>query len=241
MKIKKFNLINKFINSFFIIFLIFLSAITNEVVANERVAKKVITDFVYQQLQQTYMGSNSQIDLTIGKIDLSNKPSCTGYQAYLPPRVRFSGRTFVGLKCFQPQEWTLMVAIQISIIGDYIVAANPLTPQQVIGASDITYTHGDLSQFSNFPIQDPSEVIGLVPRTAFRVGQAIFKNQLRSPSVISKGQSVIVIYKSNSFQVSSEGKAQNAAGVGESVQVRMQSGRMIFGTANVDGAVEVSN
>ena len=99
-------------------------------------------------------------------------------------------------------------------------------------------------KFSNciyFPIQDPSEVIGLVPRTAFRVGQAIFKNQLRSPSVISKGQSVIVIYKSNSFQVSSEGKAQNSAGVGESVQVRMQSGRMIFGTANVDGAVEVSN
>ena len=81
MKIKKFNLINKFINSFFIIFLIFLSAITNEVVANERVAKKVITDFVYQQLQQTYMGSNSQIDLTIGKIDLSIKPPCTGYQA----------------------------------------------------------------------------------------------------------------------------------------------------------------
>lgn len=237
MKIKKINLLNKFINTFFIIFLL----ITNEAFANENVAKKVITDFVYQQLQQTYTASNSQINLTIGKIDLSNKPPCTGYQAYLPPRVRFSGRTFVGLKCFQPQEWNITVAIQIAIISDYIVAANPLTPQQVIGANDITYAHGDLSQFASFPIQDPSEVIGLVPRTAFRVGQAIFKNQLRSPSVISKGQSVIVIYKSDAFQVSSEGKAQNAAGVGESVQVRMLSGKMIFGTANVDGAVEVGN
>lgn len=237
MQSKKFNLLNKFIYTFFIIFL----SITNDAFANEKVAKKVITDFVYQQLQQTYTASNSQVDLTIGKIDLSNKTPCTGYQAYLPPRVRFSGKTFVGLKCFQPQEWSLMVSIQISIIGDYIVAANSLTPQQVIGANDITFAHGDLSQFPNFPLQDPSEVIGLVPRTAFRVGQAIFKTQLRTPSVINKGQSVVVIYKSNTFQVSSEGKAQNAAGVGESVQVRMQSGKMIYGTANVDGAVEVGN
>lgn len=237
MKIKKINLLTKFINTFFIIFLL----ITNEVFANENVARKVITDFVYQQLQQTNTANNAEAHLTIGKIDLSSKPPCTGYQAFLPPRVRFSGRTFVGLQCFQPQEWSLMVAVQISIIADYIVAANPLTPQQVIGANDITYAHGDLSQFPNTPIQNPNEIIGLVPRTAFRVGQAIFKNQLRSPSVINKGQSVVVIYKNDGFQVSSEGKAQNAAGVGETIQVRMSSGKMITGVANIDGAVEVGN
>jgi flagella basal body P-ring formation protein FlgA len=62
---------------------------------------------------------------------------------------------------------------------------------------------------------------------------------LRAPYSVSQGQAVQVIARGSGFSIRGEGVAMNNAGEGQTVQVRVGSGRMISGIAR-NGVVEIS-
>jgi flagella basal body P-ring formation protein FlgA len=66
------------------------------------------------------------------------------------------------------------------------------------------------------------------------------EDQLLAFLVIKQGQSVRVTSSGAGFSVSAEGKAINSASIGQQVQVKMESGQTVSGTAKADGSVEVS-
>lgn len=133
-----------------------------------------------------------------------------------------------------------MVAVRISITGNYVTTSRPLIAGKIIQANDLTTLSGDLSTLPAGIVSDPANAIGKTLRNSLGTGQILRSNQLQAPWVIHQGQSVQVTFRGTGFAASSEGKAINNAAEGQVVQVRLGSGQTISGLATAEGSVEIS-
>lgn len=70
-------------------------------------------------------------------------------------------------------------------------------------------------------------------------GQALRQNMVRPPALFTAGSPVQVMVNGGGFSVSGSGKAMAAAGEGQQVRVRMDNGRLVTGTVNASGVVQV--
>ena len=87
---------------------------------------------------------------------------------------------------------------------------------------------------------DPRQVIGKVLRYSITAGQVLREDMLRQPYSVTQGQVVQLAVQGNGFSIRSEGVALNNAGEGQSVQIRVGSGRVISGVARAGGVVEIA-
>lgn len=204
--------------------------------ATEVEARQVLTEFLQQQSQSL----GGEVQIHVGAIELGGQTPCTAYQAFMPPRVRLTGKTWVGLRCLSPQSWSMMVSAQIAVLDYYVVAAQDIRAGTLLAPEHLSEQYGDLTLLPGQAVTNMQDALGWVTRTALRGGQALSSGQLRAPHVIQRGQSVRVNYRGRDFSVTSEGKAMHQASVGQSVTVRMGSGRSVTGIANADGDVEVA-
>jgi flagella basal body P-ring formation protein FlgA len=70
-------------------------------------------------------------------------------------------------------------------------------------------------------------------------GQTVVIGSLTLSNVIQAGRKVRLQTRTATFTVSQEGTALNMAAPGEMVRVKTPGGRIVQGTANQDGTVEV--
>lgn len=192
----------------------------------------------YVQLQTK--GLPGKVSITMGRIDATRLPPCTAHEAFSPPGMRLSGKTTVGVRCLGPAIWSVLVPVQISVTGNYVITARPLAAGQTLQSSDLATTSGDLSTLPSGILNDPAGAIGKTLRNSLASGQPLRSDQLLAQLVIRQGQSVRVISKGAGFAVSSEGKAINNAAEGQIAQIRMATGQTVSGIAKADGSVEIA-
>lgn len=216
--------------------LLFLSATLPLHAAETDLALDTAERYVRLQTQ----GLPGQVQITMGKLDVSRLPPCSAHQAFSPPGTRLSGKTHVGVRCLGPNIWSVLVAVQISITGNYVTTTRPLGAGQVISTTDLAVLSGDLSALPTGVVTDPQSAIGKTLRNSLGAGQPLRGDQLLAPLVIRQGQTVTVISKGPGFSVSAEGKAMNNAAEGQLAQIRMSSGQTLSGVARADGSVEIS-
>lgn len=217
------------------IFLFLLGFHFNAVAANEAMARQSLQGFLTDSL----IDSTYPVEIKIGAVDLSNQPPCATFQGFLPDKMRLSGKTWVGLRCVSPQQWELLVPVRIAILGEYVIAAQNLQSKDILTTQHLTTQTGDLSALPMGYLTNPADAVGYSLTQGMRAGQIILKTHLRKPTLVQRGQMVKVVVLGDQFSVSSEGKAMNAAGEGESITVRMPSGQTISGNLNALGQVEI--
>lgn len=181
-----------------------------------------------------------KISVTMGALNTSKLPPCSTHEAFAPPGTRFSGKTYIGVRCLGPNIWSVLVPAQIAVSGNYVTTTRPLTAGVTLQPEDLTLSSGDTSTLPNGYVSDLNSSLGKTLKTAVGAGQPLRRELLISPFVIRQGQAVRVISKGPGFAVSSEGKAINNAASGQVAQVRLNSGQTISGIAKMDGTVEVS-
>ena len=159
-------------------------------------------------------------------------PACRTVERFLPAGVRLWGRTQVGMRCTDPESWTLMIPMSVQVWGPAVYAARPLAAGRALTAEDLQVRESDLAQFPGGVVTDPEAVLGRVPRMGVGAGLALRADMLRNPAVVQAGSPVSVVFRG-------EGKAMTSAGMGEAVQVRTASGRVIKATVTGPGEVEV--
>lgn len=189
------------------------------------------------RLQTKHLAGKATI--TMGQFDASRLAPCSVLEAFTPPGSKIVGRTTIGVRCLSPNSWTVLVPAQIAVAGNYVTTSRALIAGQVIGEADLVTLSGDISHLATGVASDPASVVGKTLRNSLGAGQTIRMDQLVAPIVIRAGQTVRVISKGNGFAVSAEGKAINNATLGQSTQIRMNSGQTISGTARADGSVEI--
>lgn len=193
----------------------------------------------YARLQT--QGLPGKVSITVGRLDPRTQlPPCSAHEAYTPTGARLWGRTNIGVRCLGPNVWNVLVPVQITVTGQYVTTARPLSAGQLIQAGDLAVVSGDLATQPVGVVTDPAAAVGKTLKNSLAGGLALRADQLLAPLVIRQGQTVRLVSTGPGFSVSGEGKAINNAAEGQVAQIRMPSGQVVSGIAKADGSAEIT-
>jgi flagella basal body P-ring formation protein FlgA len=162
--------------------------------------------------------------------------------------IRRAGETFVqaqtrntniGVRCLQPEPWTVHLPTTVKVFADVVVLSRPVARNHPLDAADVRLQNLDLTQQPAGIVTDPASVLGRLTSVALPAGHVLKLDQLRAPAAITYGQTVRIVFRGEGFRVSSEGRALGNAATGEQVQVRAASGKVLRATVQGPGVVEV--
>lgn len=164
-------------------------------------------------------------------------PECGKLEAFLPAGSQLSGKTAVGVRCNESKGWSIFIPVQITTSLNLLVSTRQLPLGHTLQEQDIAGQATETSQAGGFT--DPNQVIGKVLRYGIAAGQTLREDMLRLPYSVKQGQAVQLAVQGNGFSIRGEGVALINASVGQTVQVRVGSGRVISGVARAGGVVEI--
>ena len=197
-----------------------------------------IEDFVRAQTQ----GLPGKVSFTIAPLDAQTRlAACNAFEPFLPPGRQLWGKTNLGVRCLGPSGWTIYVPVQISVLGNYLVASRQLPGGSLITPTDFVLQQGDLCSLPASVLTDAAQAIGKTLKSTLAAAQPLRGDQLIAPWAVQQGQNVKTVSRGAGFTVSSDGMALNNAAEGQVVQVRTSSGQTVSGIARAGGVVEVTH
>ncbi len=165
--------------------------------------------------------------------------SCDAIERFIPRGGKLWGSSHVGLHCKSPQEWTVLVPVTVEVFGSAVFSARALSPGQPLSTADLQTRDVDLTELPASVIPDASVALGKVLRIGIGPGQPLRTDMLRSQTLITHGRQVTILYRSDGLMVRSAGKAVGDAGLGETLQVRTESGKIVRGVVIGPQEVEI--
>lgn len=195
---------------------------------------RLVATFVQQQTATLAGKVDYQIEELDPRIVLA---PCARLEAFLPAGSPLIGKTSVGVRCTERNGWQIFVPVRVRVTLALLVSARQLPVGHTLQEQDIARQTIELSRSDGYT--DDSQVIGKVLRYSIAAGQILRDDMLRLPYSVTQGQLVQVTVRGKGFSIRGEGVAMNNASEGQTVQVRVSSGRMIGGTAR-NGVVEIS-
>lgn len=192
--------------------------------------------------RQQPAGLPLRMEVSVGSLDprLRLAP-CARVEPYLPPGARLWGRTRLGLRCVEgPTAWNVFLPVTVKAFGPAWVLNNNVAAGAVLGAHDASEAEVDWAAESAPVMANPDAWVGQVASRQLAAGQALRQSMVRAPHVFRAGAQVKVQARGPGFAVTSAGQSLAAAGVGETVRVRMDNGRIVSGIVNENGMVDVA-
>jgi flagella basal body P-ring formation protein FlgA len=204
---------------------------------------QVPTDAVRRFVQNELgpIAGASRIDVSVGEADprLRLAP-CERAEPFLRSGARLWGRSFVGLRCASGAQWTISVPVQVRVYGPALVAVRPLASGQPIGRDDVKIEQVEWTREPQGVAHDLSELQQRVPARPIEQGQPIALAWLSIAPAVAQGDSVKLIGRGEGFSITTDGVALASAPVGQPVRVRVESGKILTGTARAGRIVEVT-
>lgn len=141
-------------------------------------------------------------------------------ETFSPPGANSSGKTTVGVRCSNPNPWTLYVSANIAINRPVVVALKDLNRGTVISAENIELTMRDTSSLLRGHFNALSEVIGKTLKRSVRRDQVITPSGLIVEKTIQRGQGITILSGNGNIQVRMKGKALRNGNPGDLIPVQ---------------------
>lgn len=110
----------------------------------------------------------------------------------------------------------------------------------VISKSDIEWLEMAENRLTRNAITDPSRLIGMAAKRSISAGKPITANDVRTPQVVTKGQSVTMVLSTPIMRLTAKGKALEAGGTGDTIRIsNSQTSTVIEGIITGPGQVRV--
>jgi flagella basal body P-ring formation protein FlgA len=207
--------------------------------ARAQVPTDVVRRFVQNELGQ--VEGASRVDISVGSIDprLQLAP-CERSEPFVRSGTHLWGRTFVGLRCAAGAQWTISVPVQVRVYGPALVATHRLPAGQPISEADVRTDEVEWTREPQGVARDLSQLQHRCSSRPIEAGQPIGLNQLTEMAAISQGDPVKLVGLGDGFSITTDAIALAAAAEGQPVRVRLESGKIVTGTARDGRIVEVS-
>lgn len=196
--------------------------------------RDIVASFVLQQTAALPGKVTYQVDEIDRRIVL---PKCAELEAFLPAGGQLIGKISVGVRCTEKNGWSIFVPVQIRLNLNLLTSARQLPLGHALQEQDLASQTTESSQSGGFT--NPKQVIGKVLRYGIAAGQVLREDMLRQPYSVTQGKIVQLAVQGSGFSIRSEGVALNNASEGQTVQIRVGSGRVISGVARTAGIVEI--
>jgi flagellar basal body P-ring formation protein FlgA len=201
-------------------------------------AATAMEDAVLRFVRERTAAIAGRVEIQVDAPDARVRPiACESFEPFLPSGSRLWGRTTVGLRCAGAGSASMFFPVRIRIYGPALVAARALAPGQILAAEDLRLEENEITQSGM--LTNPQQAIGRQIAVGVNGGYPLRAELLRSQQVIAQGETVKVQVAGAGFAIIAEGTAAAHATDGQSVQVRMESGRTVTGTARAGRLVEV--
>lgn len=149
------------------------------------------------------------------------------------------GRITVAVACDTPPT-PRYIQVRVIALGSYITAATTIQPGTVIEPWMLTTSQGDLGTLPSRALLDPVEALGLEARQRLPEGGSIQAHQLRAPTLVTRGETVVIEVQGRGFSINREGEALDSGGRGEPVRVKVSHQQTLTATVLAAGRVSVS-
>lgn len=183
-----------------------------------------------------------RMEVSVGSLDSRLRLApCARVEPYLPAGARLWGRTRLGLRCVEgATAWNVFLPVTIKAFGPAWVLTNNVAPGAVLTASDATEAEVDWAADASPIMANPDLWVGQTAARQLVAGQAVRQSMVRAPLLFKPGAQVKVVAQGPGYAVSSAGQALTAGSAGQTVRVRMENGRIVSGTVNDSGTVDVT-
>lgn len=178
------------------------------------------------------------VRLSFGQLDRRlGLPACPSPVYAWDGKTRETARG-VKISCVTP-AWSIRLPIRAIPSVLVVMIRRTVAAGQLLTAEDLDLVE---SRDGNVPLGAfgrTEDVIGKPMARAVAPGMMLRREMLALPLVVRQGQTVRIVADNPAFNVSAQGIALTAGSEGQSVGVRLPSGRILRGTARADGSVAI--
>ena len=153
-----------------------------------------------------------------------------GADTRLPARMRFVA------VCSGANGWRYEFIVRAQVSARVAVMANDLAPGKVLADEDLLLERHDVSAIAD-SIGDPQEAVGMSGKRALRAGEVLRRAVLTAPTLVKRGQPVVIIARHEQVEVSMAGDALDSGARGDAVRVRNANGTVIRARVTDAGTV----
>lgn len=122
---------------------------------------------------------------------------------------------------------------------DVIAVDHPVERGEVLQASDLTTLRRPKAQAGG--ITEPAAAIGFAARRPLRPGQPLAAADLMKPEIVSRNETVTLIYQAPGITLTLRGQAQDAGALGDTIGVlNAQTKRVVQGVISGPGRVTIA-
>jgi flagella basal body P-ring formation protein FlgA len=119
-----------------------------------------------------------------------------------------------------------------------VVPAHDIARGQVIADSDLTYATVQGSALMAGTVTGMEALKDMEARRMLHAGEVLRADDVRRPVVVTKGQTVTMLFRAPGVELTAMGRAMGEGGVGDTVTVQNPSSfRMIAGVVSAPGTV----
>ncbi|NDU85650.1 MAG: flagellar basal body P-ring formation protein FlgA [Ferrovum sp.] len=171
------------------------------------------------------------------------KPNrCVSPQLTLPSNAKLgAGRILVSARCDADENgrsWSGMVPVIVTLNAPHVVIRRTMNAGETLTSADVEIQNGAVTRPD--VLTRLADLDGKVLRQGVVAGQALRPDMLRLPYIVLQGQTVQVQVMGEGFQVSTQGQALANAIMGQNVQVRAGTGRVLTGVVTGPGTIQVA-
>lgn len=179
-----------------------------------------------------------RVEVTTSPSTRLRLPACARIEPYLPPNTRLWGKSYIGLRCAEGANWSTLMPITVSVYGPALVANVPMPFNTIPDPANFRIDEVDWTAPGGVPVADPALLTGRALGRPLAAGQVLRPSDLRIPQTFAAGDPVRIRMVGRGFSISSGGFAIGAAGEGQTLRVRTETGKMLVGVVR-ERTVEV--
>ena len=165
--------------------------------------------------------------------------ACPDWRVDLPFKTRMMGNLRLQIFCSSNPKISRNLQVSVSVSAPVLVASRNLSPGQILQPEDWRVALTDLAKLPPDVIEEKKHAENKEILRFVRAGTPLSLNDLRTISVIKKGDFVKVNLIGSGFTVTTAGQSMSNAATGDIVRVKTAEGKVLQGKAISSGLVEV--
>jgi len=144
-------------------------------------------------------------------------------------------------QCTDQKPWKLYINIKYDIYGRVITASETIPRGAIITRSMLDEKDQIINKGRHSGFSSTKKIIGMIAKRTIRNSMVISANQLKAPSLIKRGDSVVITAANSAISVSMNGTALMDGMLGQQISIRnTESKRTIKGRVTKRGHVLVA-
>lgn len=183
----------------------------------------------------------ARVEVELGTLDprLTLAP-CRSVMPYLAPGLPAWGRTRIGLRCEKGDKpWNVTLPVTIKVWVRSLVAVDALPAGTALQAGQLMEAEVDAAAAPGTLVAQNEAAVGRQLSRPLAAGSALRLQDLKARQWFVAGETVRVLAKGSGWHIAAEGQALGPGIEGQTLRVRMESGRMVQARPVAERQVEV--